>query len=118
MRDEYSITLTEAPDPEDAQAVREGLDQYNRAHVGETGYRPLTLFVRDASGAVIGGLLGGTYWGWMHVDILWLKETLRKRLWRSFAAYGGTGGNRTRLSCGAPRYHELSSALVLPAAGL
>ena len=28
---------------------------------------------------MIGGLLGGTYWGWLHVDILWLDDSLRRQ---------------------------------------
>jgi GNAT superfamily N-acetyltransferase len=33
--------------------------------------------VRDADGKILGGLLGETYWGWLHVNILWLGDTLR-----------------------------------------
>ena len=28
---------------------------------------------------MIGGILGGTYWGWMYVDILWVHESHRKQ---------------------------------------
>ena len=27
---------------------------------------------------MIAGILGGTYWGWMHLDILWVDEKYRK----------------------------------------
>ncbi|MCQ2613950.1 MAG: GNAT family N-acetyltransferase [Treponemataceae bacterium] len=32
----------------------------------------------DEDGNVIAGILGGTYWGWMHLDILWVDEKYRK----------------------------------------
>ena len=32
----------------------------------------------DDSGKVIAGILGGTYWGWCHIDILWVDEKYRK----------------------------------------
>jgi GNAT superfamily N-acetyltransferase len=35
------------------------------------------VFVRDAKAEIVGGLLGGTYWGWLYVDILWVKDSLR-----------------------------------------
>jgi ribosomal protein S18 acetylase RimI-like enzyme len=35
---------------------------------------PLAFVEYDANGNVIGGILGGTYWGWLYVDILWVHE--------------------------------------------
>ena len=32
--------------------------------------------VRDESDAVVAGLDGGTYWGWLHVEILWVDDAL------------------------------------------
>ena len=31
----------------------------------------------DENGNIIGGILGGTYWGWMYVDHLWVHESHR-----------------------------------------
>lgn len=59
--------------------VRESLSQFNRAIVGDDGHQLLNLVEYDADGNVIGGLLGGTYWGWMYIDILWVKEEYRRR---------------------------------------
>jgi ribosomal protein S18 acetylase RimI-like enzyme len=59
--------------------VRESLAQFNRALVGDDGHQPLNLVEYDEKGNVIGGLLGGTYWGWMYIDILWVKEEYRQR---------------------------------------
>ena len=33
--------------------------------------------MRDEQGALAGGLLAHTYWGWIHVDVLWLTEAAR-----------------------------------------
>jgi len=35
------------------------------------------LFIRGHDGSVGGGLLGETYWGWLHVGTLWVEEGLR-----------------------------------------
>jgi GNAT superfamily N-acetyltransferase len=79
MNESYTLTLEEAPDALDVHFVRERLDAYNFGIVGDDEHRPLTVFVRDADGEIVGGLLGGTYWGWLHVDILWVKDSLRGR---------------------------------------
>jgi len=75
----YAITLEEAPDPRDIQAVEGGLSAYNRARVGADDYRRFALFLRAPDRAVVGGLLGDLYWGWLHVDILWVAEPLRRQ---------------------------------------
>ena len=80
MTESYSIVVDDRPAPADVAVVRDGLAAYNRARTDEDDtFTPLTLFVRDASGAVAGGLLGGTYWGWLYVEILWLAEPARGR---------------------------------------
>lgn len=59
--------------------VREALMQFNCERVGADGHTPLCLVEYDSVGNVIGGLLGGTYWGWMYVDILWVHEDHRRK---------------------------------------
>ena len=67
------------PSKTEIDFVRESLMQFNNAHVGADGHMLLNLVEYDADGSVIGGILGGTYWGWMYVDILWVREDHRNR---------------------------------------
>ena len=57
--------------------VREGLMKFNTDRVGEDGHTPLNYVEYDANGNVIGGIIGGTYWGWMYIDILWVDDSYR-----------------------------------------
>ena len=59
--------------------VRKALTQFNNECVGDDGHTPLNLVEYDADGNIIGGILGGTYWGWLYIDILWVDESHRKR---------------------------------------
>jgi GNAT superfamily N-acetyltransferase len=77
MPDKYQITLFEQPDPAAVQQVWDGLAAYNLNFTQPDEHRRLDLFLRDENQALVGGLLGGTYWGWLHVDILWLAEAVR-----------------------------------------
>ena len=54
-----ALTLTDRPEPELAERVRQELYDYNRVTVGHEGYRPLCIFAHDGDGALIGGLLAG-----------------------------------------------------------
>jgi GNAT superfamily N-acetyltransferase len=76
---DYKISLEENPSEMDIAAVREGLRSFNQSHAPGENYRPLEIFLRDADGRVSGGLLGDTYWGWLHVGILWLEEKKRSQ---------------------------------------
>ena len=77
MDNEYHFELTDSPDPDDVQTIREGLDAYNAAQGALVDWKPLVLFVRDKKYAIVGGLTGGTYWGWLFIGRLWLVEDLR-----------------------------------------
>ena len=67
------------PTENETDFVREALTQFNNAHVGKDGHTPLNIVEYDDDGNIIAGILGGTYWGWMYVDILWVREDHRRR---------------------------------------
>jgi len=65
------------PTENEIKYIREELNQFNNERVGEDGHTPLNIVEYDTNGNIIGGILGGTYWGWMYVDILWVHENHR-----------------------------------------
>ena len=67
------------PSKKEMDFVREALMQFNNKRVGNDGHTPLNLIEYDADGNIIAGIIGGTYWGWMYVDILWVHEDHRKQ---------------------------------------
>ena len=71
--------MNAAPNENEIQYIREALAGFNKEIVGDDGHTPLNIVEYDESGSIIGGILGGTYWGWMYVDILWVAEKHRKR---------------------------------------
>ena len=71
--------MNNTPSKQEIDFVRESLTRFNDARVGSDGHTPLCLVEYDADGAVIAGLLGGTYWGWMYIDILWVDERYRRQ---------------------------------------
>ncbi|MCQ2430830.1 MAG: GNAT family N-acetyltransferase [Clostridia bacterium] len=71
--------LTMHPTKKETDFIRASLTAFNDKAVGADGHTPLELAVYDEAGNVIAGLLGGTYWGWMYVDILWVDEDHRRQ---------------------------------------
>ncbi len=60
------------------EVIRERLNEFNFKLVPHYQHEPLNLLVRDGE-EVSAGLLGGTYWGWLYVSILWVREDLRNQ---------------------------------------
>jgi GNAT superfamily N-acetyltransferase len=75
---DYTITL-EADDGagEVPRAVREGIRGADPADVPARDWEPICLALRDADGAIVGGVYGATMWEWLMIDGLWVAEALR-----------------------------------------
>lgn len=67
------------PSESEIEFVNNALARFNDAKVGPDNHELLNIVEYDDSGHVIAGILGGTYWGWMHIDILWVDEKFRKQ---------------------------------------
>lgn len=76
----YTLTLEDKPAKEDIKAVNAGLSAFNRSVIEvDAGdeYQAVQLFVRANDGTVMAGLLGGTWWSWLYINILWVHDDLR-----------------------------------------
>ena len=83
MKDSIQLQVEAEPRQDEIDYVIQGLFRYNLQFAPGDVYRRLFISLRDAQGKVVGGLVGGTYWGWLHIDYLWLEEGLRGRGWGS-----------------------------------
>jgi GNAT superfamily N-acetyltransferase len=81
MPDNYSITLTDQPNPDDVRFIEEGLAAYNLQYAPPYNTQRLVVLLRAADGKLLGGVLGLTWWGWLRIDIMWLDEAVRGQDW-------------------------------------
>jgi RimJ/RimL family protein N-acetyltransferase len=63
--------------PADATFVRESLALFNVAVTGDSYYSPLAIFLKDGRDAVLGGVLGHVWGGWLDLEFLWVSEPFR-----------------------------------------
>ena len=77
MAEAHTVALDEETKPADIQAILQGLEAFNTAQLGGEQQKYLVATVRDAAGAVRGGVFGATYMGWLHVQAIWLDDSLR-----------------------------------------
>jgi len=75
---EPKIVLTDTPAEEELGVIRDGLRDYNTEKAGYDDYKRLAIFVTDPeTGAILGGIYGGSYMGQMSIERVWLPTTLR-----------------------------------------
>ena len=67
------------PGQNEIDFVNDALARFNDEKVGPDNHELLNIVEYDDDKSVIAGLLGGTYWGWMHIDILWVDEKFRRQ---------------------------------------
>lgn len=77
-KSDLTLEVHDAADAAEVEFIHSGLRTYN-ARFAPSDYRPLFVFLRDADGQLVGGLLGDTYWGWISINILWIDERYRGR---------------------------------------
>ncbi len=73
----YSIVVKLKADPGEATAIDAGLKQYNDQFCEDDNHQELAVVLRDESGQLAGGLLGDTFWRWLHVNTLWIRADVR-----------------------------------------
>jgi GNAT superfamily N-acetyltransferase len=74
---DYFLTVEETPETQDIKALERGLDEFNFAATTHDNARKLAILLRDSNKQVVGGLFAWTYWNWLEVKYLWIKNELR-----------------------------------------
>ncbi len=67
------------PTREEIDFVRKALTQYNEEVAEGENHREFNIVQYDDTGNIIAGLLGGTYWGWLYINILWIEKSHRHK---------------------------------------
>lgn len=74
------LTFTVEIDPpaERARLISDPLIDFNESQAGERKVKNFALFAKDASGVLLGGLLGSTHWNHFFVSALFVHARFRK----------------------------------------
>jgi len=74
-----TIRITETPEPHVREAIVGPLIKFNNSRASQPeNYRPLVIILSDPdTGEVVGGLWGATNYAHLHVDLLFVPDTLR-----------------------------------------
>jgi GNAT superfamily N-acetyltransferase len=56
-----------------------GIQNYNAQQAGDDQGKRLCFVLHAPGQEVVGGVIGATYWDWLYIDLMFIKEELRSR---------------------------------------
>lgn len=71
-----NIEITKNPEEQDDDFVITKTREHNSQFI-ENDVIKLSAYVRTDEGVIVAGLVGKTYWKWLHIEYLWVSESLR-----------------------------------------
>ena len=74
---DYDFLLNDDESSPDIAFIRKELDNYNNRFAEPYHHRKLNVIIKKDN-ETIGGLVGGTYWGWLYIDRFWINDKYRK----------------------------------------
>jgi len=77
MANDIQIVPVESPQKLEWRAIGGGLRTYNTRQAGDDSYQHVCFLLKDHEESIVGGVIGATYWGWLYIDLMWVKEDLR-----------------------------------------
>jgi ribosomal protein S18 acetylase RimI-like enzyme len=79
LKTDLPIAMNPYLSQEAENAIRIGIASHAHAAIGlpETEWSPHNYFLRDASGEIMGGVLGNLWSEWFYVDYVWVDRTAR-----------------------------------------
>lgn len=76
MTEDYAIVYTEKPE---WAAIGQALTEYNVQRAGDDSAQTMCFVIRTPEQEIAGGVIGATYWNWLHIDLMWVRDDLRER---------------------------------------
>ena len=77
MHPGIEIQQHDNPSVEDVAYISKQFMAYNAQQCGDFPSKDIHLFAYAPDQEIIGGLAGAIFWGWLHVDTLWVDESFR-----------------------------------------
>jgi GNAT superfamily N-acetyltransferase len=79
MDEKYRIVWVDQPEESAWGIIGRGISEYNTGQAGDTKFQRLCFALQAPDQEIVGGVIGEVYWGWLHVDLLWVGDGLRGR---------------------------------------
>lgn len=75
MADEFTIAYLDKPE---WGIIGQGISNYNKQQAGADNGQNLCFVLQSPDQEIVGGVIGATYWNWLYIDLMWIKEEHRR----------------------------------------
>ena len=79
MDEAYCIVTVDEPEQSARGVIGQGIRDYSERQAGYDKHQRLCFALYAPDQVIVGGLIGATYWEWLYIDLLWVKQELRGR---------------------------------------
>ncbi len=76
--EEYSIVYEDNPGESAWGIIGGGISQFNTQQAGDQNYQQMCFVLKGPNEEITGGMIGATYFDWFYLDLLWVKDDLRR----------------------------------------
>ena len=76
---EYTLAYVEKPDDAVWSVVGGGISDYNARQFASDQGKRLCFVVYGPDQEVVGGVIGETFWDWLYISLMFVKDELRSR---------------------------------------
>lgn len=83
----FTLSFEENPNQEDIQVLIRGITDYAKQERGFHALDFFAFFIRDENNTIVGGCNGGTLYGGLHIDSLWVSDVIRNKGWGTKLVY-------------------------------
>lgn len=77
----FKLSFEENPNQNDVQVLIHGITDYAKQQRGFDALDFFAFYIRDEHNTIVGGCSGGTLYGGLHIDSLWVSEIIRNKGW-------------------------------------
>jgi GNAT superfamily N-acetyltransferase len=74
MDEEYQIVNVDQPE---WGIIGGGISDYNKQQAGDDKGKNLCFVLKAPDQEIVGGVIDATYWDWLYIDLMWVKEEIR-----------------------------------------
>jgi len=81
MTSKLRISFEPEPTPDENDWIRTQIGLWNIRVTGFEDYAPANFIIRDSEDRISGAILAYVWARWLHVDVLWLQNDIRRQGW-------------------------------------
>lgn len=59
------------------EVIGQGITDFNTEKAGDDHGKNLCFVLKNEQDEILGGVIGMTYWNWLYINLMWIREDLR-----------------------------------------